>query len=464
MDKKRSLAIQYWIILLLAVSIAALMTYIYFQSDYNLDVSFAPDNAVCDNPLMGFAPDATNESSAKESRLVYITLTWHDWEPKEGEFATDWLEKQCHIEEWKKEQKHAIIRFVCDVPENYDHRDIPEWLYKKTQSGTAYTNELGRGYSPNYADPVFLKYHEKALRKLAEYCNKDHFVSFVEMGSLGHMGTWKAYDGNGKDLMPDHETCMAYASLYSNSFTEARLLAAENYDFAVDGNIGVFGAEPGNKEATGEMIKRLTGQSGEEEENMTLKASPQFGFVSPVGGNLTGTVSMNELMGDGLGEMLADISAAHMTYVGPTVPGLVSKQGKVAFESVKRRLGYRIYVSRLKTQYNFADDKLQLTLSFKNAGNAGFYFDWPVKLHILDQDKNEIFWQGLDLDMRKLTEDREEKATAYVPVTGEIRDEFYVGISISDYEGKDDLKLAINYDEPAERVGNIQLIYHYVRK
>ena len=34
--------------------------------------------------------------------------------------------------------KHAVLRFVCDFPEDETHSDIPDWLMSKTGDGVYY--------------------------------------------------------------------------------------------------------------------------------------------------------------------------------------------------------------------------------------------------------------------------------------------------------------------------------------
>ncbi|MCR4806497.1 MAG: DUF4832 domain-containing protein [Lachnospiraceae bacterium] len=462
MARKRSIAIQYVLILVLGLAIVGLMIFILSRSDLNREIDFAPDLTLTDNPLMGYAPDARNVSLCENTGLVFITLRWADWEPADNEFAVDWLEKEYNIELWKQKNKHAVIRFVCDVPSTASHFDIPEWVYYKTRSGSYYNTEMGKGYCPDYADEVFRRYHRRAIEKLAEYCNKDHFVAFVELGSLGHWGEWHAMGAGGKNLMPDQEICFEYATLYSESFTNARLLMRRNYDFAVNGNMGFFNDMVGEPSDTAEWMDWLKNGGSQETSQRPLDLEPlsKFGVKEPIGGEITSAVPMDDVMKENLGQTLADVTASNMTFIGPMVPDYNNLDYRQATESLLRRMGYRIYVSKLKTQYEFSDNTLNLELTFKNAGNAGFYFDWPVTVHVLDKNKNELFWEGLDIDLRDLNTKGEAVGYSAVPVNNDIREEFYIGVSITDYTGEEKLKLAIDSDDEIEWVDEIQLIYH----
>jgi beta-galactosidase GanA len=98
---------------------------------------------------------------------VYANLLWSDFEPDEGAYDFKAFEKANHFDFWRREGKHLILRFVMDQPGSKSHRDIPDWLYDKTgKDGQAYKTSYGRGYSPNYENPVLLQAHKKAIEAL----------------------------------------------------------------------------------------------------------------------------------------------------------------------------------------------------------------------------------------------------------------------------------------------------------
>ena len=463
MDKKKRIRIEYGIILILALVIGIIMVYILRRSDLNIEQTYAPDLTLVDNPLMGFAPDSENIRLGDEANLIYITLTWAEWEPREGYFDIEGFESRENIKRWREQNKHAVLRFMCDVPGTEEHMDIPTWLYEKTQSGTFYDTSLGKGYYPDYGDKAFYDYHSRALKKLAEYCNKDHFVSFVQLGSIGHWGEWHGKDGSGRNLMPDAKVCEKYATLYSESFVNAKLMMRRNYEVGVGGGMGFFNDMIGSKEDTDDWLEDITNGGIQETRGKALQLARvnYFGKAAPVGGELTSAYPMSTLMGEGLGEVLAQISACKMTFIGPMVPDLTDKNYAKAIESIQRRMGYRLYVSNLKTQYDYSKKQMNVELTFKNAGNSGIYFDWPVTLCIFDKDKKEVFWEGLTLDLRDLNLDEEVIAYSQVPVSDELKDEFYIGVKITDYDSEQYIRLAIDSEDTKQYIDDAQIIYHY---
>ena len=76
-------------VLVVLALFSALALYVLIPRMYNLSVSIdfsADKEAGRENPLIGYAPWANNESAASQSSLVYMDLTWAEWEPEEGKF------------------------------------------------------------------------------------------------------------------------------------------------------------------------------------------------------------------------------------------------------------------------------------------------------------------------------------------------------------------------------------------
>lgn len=460
--KKRSLLLQYALILVLATAIAVIVLRMVRWTSLAVSTSFDLDPTITRSPLMGFAPDARNVSQCEESDLVFILLRWADWEPQQGVFDTEGLASRFHLDRWRQEHKHAVLRFVCDVPGEEDHLDIPEWLYAQTKGGTHYDTELGKGYSPDYANRHFLAAHQKALQKLGEYCNKDSFVTFVEVGSLGHWGEWHGTSGR-QSLMPDAEVCADYVRAYVDCFSNAQLLTRRNYEPAIDEGLGFYNDMVGNLPETEEWLSWIQKGGSQETSGRPLELVPVEGLgrKTPVGGEFASDVPMEEILGDSFGEVLSSITDSGLTFLGPNVPDLLDEDTRLARESILRRVGYRIYVSELQLQYDFASRMLNVTLTWTNAGNAGFFYDWPVTLYLYNADKTPVYWDNLPLDLRKLNTVDDLVLQTQVPMDDELRKEFYLGVSITDYSGAIRLPLAFDMGKEPLYIGDTQILYHY---
>ena len=142
-DKRRFRVPVAALVILACFAVAAASLVAYVDS---LSFTVRPTYASADsNPLMGFAAAADSKSTAEDEQLVYIDVTWAEWEPQEGAFDIAALEKKNNIARWRAEGKHAVLRFMCDVPGDEAPRDIPQWLYDETGDGADYDNAYGKG-------------------------------------------------------------------------------------------------------------------------------------------------------------------------------------------------------------------------------------------------------------------------------------------------------------------------------
>ena len=86
-----------------------------------------------------------------------------------------------------------------------------------------------------------------AMEALAEYCNKDDFVAYVELGSLGHWGEWHTNTEEGVPPLPDAEICWDYVLDYSDNFHNARMLMRRNFIMAAEGGMGLYNDMTGHE-------------------------------------------------------------------------------------------------------------------------------------------------------------------------------------------------------------------------
>lgn len=87
---------------------------------------YEESQAVFGNPLMGYARSAWYDEVAEDISLLYVDITWAELEPEKGVYDWDAIEEENQIARWKKEGKHLVLRFVCDIPGEESHMDIPE--------------------------------------------------------------------------------------------------------------------------------------------------------------------------------------------------------------------------------------------------------------------------------------------------------------------------------------------------
>ena len=254
--------------------------------------------------------------------------------------------------------------------------------------------------------------------------------------------------------------------LPASSVANAKLLMRRNYEIAVSEQLGFYNDMFGNLPATEEWLTWLRSGGSQETAGLPLTLQPveQPGRTAPVGGELASDVPMEDVLGESFGELLSSLTASGVTFLGPNVPDLCDARIAGALDSVLRRMGYRIYVSELQMQYSFVSRKLNISLTWTNSGNAGFFFDWPVTLYLYDANHEPVYWEELDLDLRELNARDRLTVQTQVSLDEALRDEFYLGIGITDYSGSIRLPLAYDMGEDPLYIGDTQILYHYQKE
>ncbi|URW87173.1 hypothetical protein M5E86_06840 [Blautia wexlerae] len=143
------------------------------------------------NPLMGYAPCAWEETIGEDISLLYMDITWAELEPEEGKYDWEKIERENQTDRWREEGKHLVLRFVCDIPGEEKHMDIPQWLYDKTDhAGTWYDMEYGKGYAPDYNNEQMIQYHKGQLMHLESILAEMDWsvISNLEVWGTGENG------------------------------------------------------------------------------------------------------------------------------------------------------------------------------------------------------------------------------------------------------------------------------------
>ena len=412
-----------------AVAAASLVAYVD-----SLSFTVRPAYASADsNPLMGFAAAADSKSAAEDEQLVYIDVTWAEWEPQEGAFDIASLEKKNNIARWRAEGKHAVLRFVCDVPGDEAHRDIPQWLYDETGDGADYDNAYGKGYAPDYSNATFRAAHARAIAALGAWASQDTFVSYVELGSLGHWGEWHTLEESGVPAMPEERICREYYSQYQSAFPQAHLLTRRNYALSVDNGAGVYNDMTGSSDDTLEWLAwQLAGGSQEvAEHEIVYSPVEDIWRTAPVGGEFTSSLDMGYMLGDNIVQTLSLLRASHMTFIGPRYPNGEYAESAGA-HMVRGLLGYRLWVPELDVRFDAFTRCWDITMKWRNDGVAPLYADWAVTLEVRDSSGETVYDTALPLVLSDLCDGEEFTVKASVPFDQRYWDGFTIGVGITD--------------------------------
>lgn len=407
-------------VLLLALAAVFFLYRFCFIKEYRYQ--FQTTGEAFKNPMMGFAPNADYVEAVGDNTLVYVDVTWRELEPEEGKFAFDEIETSNFLKEWREQGKKVVFRFVCDVPGEENHMDIPDWLYEKTGDGTFYDCSYGKGYSPDYTNQTFIDYHKKAIEALGAEYGQDSFFCYIELGSLGHWGEWHVNYAAGIDRFPSEDVCRQYVLPYVEAFPNAKLMMRRPFSFVTEYGMGVFNDMTGEPDATAEWLDWIDNGGSYDEAcvSMELVACEGVWKRAPVGGEFTSSLSMQEMLVAEQARTIKLLQESHMTFVGPMCPIACDEEQEYPVEvaEILKNVGYRYGVTSAKISQNKLVGSVSVEVQMKNYGLTQMYFSWPVNVYFLDESGNVLARRKVDIDLTKLGQN--QSATARVEWQDEI--------------------------------------------
>lgn len=447
--------------LVLSVSFFVLILGIFvvrFNSGGSQIIKFRKLTGPVLNPLMGWTPWAYTEKSSQPHTLVYADLTWRDFEPQEGIFDFAAFEEKQQLARWRSEGKRIVFRFVADAPGEEAHMDIPDWLFKKIGGdGDFYDNEYGKGFSPNYANPLLIQYHHLAIKALGDRYGKDGFFAFVELGSLGHWGEW--HENSELRQLPPENIRDLYVYDYAYAFPDTHLLMRRPFTVAEKLGLGLYNDMTGDIQSTNTWLDWIeNGGDYLPDEKNTLVPMPDGWKKAPVGGEQSPDISNEKAYGVDLEITLQLLKESHTTFIGPGGGYDVEFNGALqsGIDQVLSTIGYRLYIDRAEMPlYVKFGDKAQIKLYFANDGIAPFYYDWPFRLYLFDESGKVLAEYLLPLDVREILPDTICPVNFALPV-GDLKNGRYgIGVALIDpLTGQPSIKLA-NENTRSDLIMNI---------
>ncbi|HLO34237.1 MAG TPA: DUF4832 domain-containing protein [Anaerolineales bacterium] len=419
--------------LLLLVSLAAAI--IYYQEMNLQTIKYQELSGSLSNPLMGWAPWATLQQSNQPFTLVYADLTWRDFEPQEGSYDFDRFEMEKQLMRWRREGKRVVFRFVADMPGKETHLDIPDWLFNKINGrGEYYDNEYGKGFSPDYSNPVFIDSHRKAIKALGDRYGQDGFFAFIELGSLGHWGEWHTHPG--LTPLPPEDIRNLYVDHYIEAFPGTYLLMRRPFSIAQRLGLGLYNDMTADVTQTNIWLGWI--ENGGEylpQEVDGLSAMPNGWQKSPVGGEQTSDLSDEQIYGTHLDQTLELLKKSHTTFIGPNSPYLREKGGplQAGLDQIMATIGYRISINQVQMpRWVLYEQYININFTFSNHGIAPMYYNWPSQIYLLDEKGNPISTHLLSMDWRKVLPGSSYEITFKMPVNHLKNGNYSIGIAILD--------------------------------
>ena len=344
---------------------------------------YKESQAAFGNPLMGYAPSAWYNEVSEDISLLYMDITWAELEPEEGVYNWASIDEENQISRWRKEGKHLVFRFVCDIPGEEAHMDIPEWLYEKSgKAGKWYDGEYGKGFALDYNNPTIISCHEQAVKALGEHFGQDGLISYVELGSLGHWGEWHVNYSEGIQRIPREAVREKYILPWTKAFPDAMILMRRPFASAEKYGFGLYNDMTGQPEATQSWFDWINngGEYDQTGEKNVIVPMKDFWKTAPSGGEFTSSLSMEEMLDTNLSGTVEMIREAHTTFLGPKIPDENYVDG---YKEVLKNMGYRLWISMAELKNTAKGSRLKLT--WENSGVAPMYKEWPVYVYIEDE-------------------------------------------------------------------------------
>lgn len=383
--KKRRISLREIAMGIIILLVLFVVTAYRLYSQRTVTKQYSYSKEMFGNPLMGYAPCAWRDEVGEMVSLLYVDVTWRELEPEKGKFAWDVIEEENQFKRWKEEGKHFVFRFVCDIPGDETHLDIPDWLYEETGDGSWYDMEYGKGYSLDYGNEDFIRYHRNAVEKMGERWNQYGLLAYIELGSLGHWGEWHVNYQRGIRRIPEEEVRRKYVEPWKSAFPDSMLLMRRPFQEAKRYGTGLFNDMAGDRESTEEWLCWIEegGIYSQPRQDEKLVPMKEFWKQAPVGGELTSGTPMDELTGELLEETMELIRKSHTTFLGPK---MVPEGAGEGYERILGSMGYRLWIS--ESRMNCKGGETALELIWENTGTAPFYRDWPVTVLVKDREGN----------------------------------------------------------------------------
>jgi len=427
-----------WISIILLAFLLILVVIAAYSILNTQILKYTPINDPSPNPLMGWAPWATIKKSEQPHTLVYADLTWREFEPREGVFDFSAFETRNQFQRWRTEGKRVVFRFVMDKPGREAHLDIPDWLFDRINAdGDYYENEYGKGFSPNYGNPVLISCHQKALQALGGRYGGEDFIAYIELGSLGHWGEWHIRTNTNIRPLPAEEIRDQYVQHYLHAFPHTHLLMRRPFAITATLGLGLYNDMTGDYNATQTWLDWITsgGEYSQTGEALALVPAPDNWQTAPIGGEQSTSIADETIYSNKLDQTLELLRASHTTFIGPGGPYdiPIGDPLQTGIDSVQATIGYHFYVEQVKMprQVHWGK-KLSVQLVFNNNGIAPMYYEWPVNIFFIGEDGSILLQDRLELNVRRLLPGKSIKINHKLSIENIKNGNYSIGIAILD--------------------------------
>ena len=355
------------------------------KEEYDIIKTYPFSRKVRGNPLMGYLQSSRRSSVEPEVELVYLALKWNEIQSNDAN-TYDWeaWENANRYNEHKAAGRHAVLRMVMDTPSSTPHTDLPQWLHDKhgTNLGAEYNTRYGQGFSPDYTYEPFYRDYLVFMNKIKERYKDDPFISYIQLGVVGHWGELHVNYGEGVKKLPLWPELKKWFDPWINGFPNAIVMMRRPFIVAKENNWGLYNDMIGNVLSTSTWLDWMVNGAKYDQTGETgvIVPYPDPWKVAPMGGEFTSSTPMDTMLITDKEITLGDLKKSHTTFVGQKYPDKTTHED--GYWAVLDTIGYKLYIPKVRLTKTASEHKIEIT--WTNKGIAPMYFNWPVKLYVID--------------------------------------------------------------------------------
>jgi len=335
-----------------------------------------------DNALKGFIPYAGSFTTFPYS-MEWFYIPWKDIQS--GYNIYTWATLDDQLKTIADRGHQAVFRIYADYPKRA--YGLPAFLSYVPKN--AYTdNGNTSSFSPDYENADLRRAMKNLIAALGARYDGDARIGFIEVGFLGFWGEWHTYPHTA--WFPSVTVQNEVLDAFETAFAKTKVLMREPK----------AGIHP---------VTRRIGYHDDSFAYNTYGATPWYFWpkllaagerlkwrTQPIGGELRPEIQLTQWQdsslcqaGDPAGEQQCYnvcVDSTHASWMlahSLFSPGNSGAPHARALEGAAR-LGYDIFVSSVALAETLSAYAIDVSVKMTNRGVAPFYYDWPVRLSVLD--------------------------------------------------------------------------------
>ena len=359
------------------------------------------------NPGMGFTTfysfngDEIN-ANHPECSIAYYRWYWDVLEPEEGEVNFAMIDSILALCRQKGEK--LAFRVMCQNGHEMADKsvtvkdEVPEWFRHSGAGGCTYQN--GRGWQPDYDDPIFLDKHGNLIRTLATRYDGHPDLDHVDIGSVGRWGEW--HTSSTGCPMPSEENMMKVVDFYVDNFTKTPLVM--NIDGGPALEYAVSKGTGWRADCLGDMRSVDSDRNWDHMHVAYPQAIEEYDLGetwkhAPVALETCWNMLHWEEQGWDVDYILEKALEWHMSVLNnKSFP--VPEAWWPRVEDLQKKMGYRFVLKRLEHPHRAAPGKtLALAMTWENKGVAPCYLKHPVAVKLRNAQSGESITLDTAIDI-----------------------------------------------------------------